>query len=195
MLSTKRRASCALFAVLIASQGVASAQVGYSTLESFDCAPANPDPVQINWTAPCDGGSWLFEPGVGCRMWDWHPDPSDLITWTGACRGQRKVGSGLVQWFEHGRPIDWFEGSFVAGKRRGAGRYTWNDDNWFAGFYEDNVPNGLGTALIAGQTFSGQWRRGCFRQAGRIVAIRTPLKSCDSSDRRAEQRSTEQPHA
>lgn len=119
-------------------------------------------------------------------MWDWHPDPSDFITWTGACRGQRKVGSGVVQWFEHGRPIDWFEGSFVAGKRRGAGRYTWNDDNWFVGFHEDDVPNGLGTALIAGQTF---------RQAGRIVAIGTPLKSCDDSDRRAEQRPTEDSHA
>jgi hypothetical protein len=30
-----------------------------------------------------------------------------------------------VQWFEHGRPIDRFEGVYRRGKREGFGRYDW----------------------------------------------------------------------
>src|SRR5215475_14135212 len=71
-----------------------------------ECAPVEPDSVQISWDAPCDNGDWLFEPGVGCRMWDWHPFPSDSVTWTGQCTKKQKVGWAVVPWFEHGRPID-----------------------------------------------------------------------------------------
>ena len=106
--------------------------------------------MQISWNAPCDEGSWLFEPGVGCRMWDWRPTSSDVVTWTGACRKGAMVGPGTLQWTEHERPIDRFEGAFVDGKRQGPGRYTWNESEWYVGFYENDLPHGLGTALIAG---------------------------------------------
>jgi hypothetical protein len=144
-----------------------------------ECADVEPDPVQISWNDPCEEGSWLFEPGVGCRMWDWHPAESDKATWTGACRKGVMAGSGVVQWTEHERPIDRFEGTFVAGKRQGAGRYTWNESEWYVGFYKDDLPHGLGTASIGGQTFSGQWQAGCFRSGARTVAIGVPLTSCD----------------
>jgi hypothetical protein len=174
------RAASALVAALIASHGVAAAQEEPSASSAIDCSPADPDSVQISWEAPCDGDSWLFEPNVGCRMWDWHPGLSDHATWTGRCRSGVKAGWGTVQWFEHGQAIDRFEGTFVDGKRQGAGRYTWNSSNWYVGFYEDDLPNGLGTASIAGQTFSGQWQHGCFARGAQVVAIGTPRKFCDA---------------
>jgi hypothetical protein len=153
-----------------------------------DCAPAEPDSVQISWEAPCDSGDWLFEPGVGCRMWEWHPSPSDGATWTGQCRTSQRVGWGVVQWFEHGQPIDRFEGTFVAGKRQGAGRYTWNTDDWYVGLYDADLPNGLGTARIAGETFAGQWQTGCFRHGDKTVAIGVPRTSCERLWMRISQR-------
>ena len=168
-----------LAAALIGWPGIASAQEILSMPGAADCSPAEPDPVQISWDSPCTSGSWLFEPAVGCRMWDWHPTPSDVVTWTGECRSGTKVGSGVVQWFEHDQPIDRFEGTFVSGRRRGPGRYSWNSKDWFIGFYEDDLPNGTGTANIAGQTFTGQWHHGCFARGTLVVAIGIPRKSCD----------------
>src|SRR5215813_12975463 len=69
------------------------------------CDVMEPDSLGISWTAPCDEGRWLLDPQSGCRMWDWHPAPDDTSTWTGACPAGRKEGRGVVQWFEHGRPI------------------------------------------------------------------------------------------
>src|SRR5215475_12575865 len=75
-----------------------------------DCEVVEPDSLQISWTAPCEDGSWLLDPQAGCRLWDWHPAPEDSATWSGTCPAGRKQGPGTVQWFEHGRPIDRFEG-------------------------------------------------------------------------------------
>src|SRR5262249_3461602 len=87
------------------------------------CGVVEPDSLAIGWTAPCDEGRWLLDTQKGCRLWDWHPEPEDTATWTGACPGGRKEGRGVVQWYEHGRPIDRFEGAFRRGKRAGLGRY------------------------------------------------------------------------
>jgi len=164
---------------MLASPTVALAQGSTAPSAGGDCGVILPDSVQISWNDPCDEGSWLFEPGVACRMRDWHPAPSDRVTWTGACRRGAMAGSGKVQWTEHERPIDRFEGTFVDGKRRGPGRYTWNESEWYVGFYENDLPHGPGTASIAGHTFSGQWEAGCFKSGGRTVAIGVPLPSCE----------------
>ncbi|HTE79698.1 MAG TPA: hypothetical protein VK634_03290 [Reyranella sp.] len=164
---------------LLASPAVAVAQATAARPAETDCAGFEPDPVQISWNAPCDEGSWLFEPGVGCRMWDWRPTSSDVVTWTGACRKGSMVGPGTLQWTEHERLIDRFQGTFVDGKRQGPGRYTWNESDWYVGFYENDLPHGLGTASIGGHTFSGQWQAGCFKSGDRTVAIGVPLTSCE----------------
>ena len=179
-----RLAFFALLWVLLATSSVGSAQEARSTPGDVDCSPGEPDSVQISWDTPCDSGAWLFEPSVGCRMWDWHPAPEDAPTWTGACKGGTKAGYGVVQWFEHGRPIDRFEGSYVAGRRQGLGRYTWNETDWFDGLYEDDLPHGPGTAHVAGEMFVGQWKRGCLKQGIKVVAIGAPRKSCEAPEER-----------
>jgi hypothetical protein len=156
----------------------ADAQGETITGMAAECGSVEPESVQISWDTPCTEGDWLYEPTVGCRMWDWHPAPSDIVTWSGQCQAGLMVGWGVLQWSEHGHLIDRFEGSYVAGKRQGQGRYRWNEDNWFIGSYDDDVPEGVGTAQIAGHTFTGQWHAGCLTQGAKSVAIGVPLKSC-----------------
>jgi hypothetical protein len=167
--------------LLVVACGTARAQETQPQRVETGCFPVAPDSVQISWDTPCEGGSWLFEPGVGCRMWDWHPAPTDTTSWTGECKFGGLTGYGVVQWYEHGRPIDRFEGTFVAGRRNGPGRYKWNDADWYVGGYENDLPNGLGTANIAGETFSGQWQAGCFQHGTKTVAIGVPRTSCDGN--------------
>lgn len=143
-----------------------------------DCAGDEPDSVQISWNAPCEDGNWLLEPGVGCRMWDWHPDEHDRAIWTGMCHSALKEGHGVVQWTEHGQPIDRFEGTYRGGRREGSGRYVWSEGNRFDGAYSDDLPNGFGTVTVNGTTLSGVWRNGCLGVGDKTVAIGVPLASC-----------------
>jgi hypothetical protein len=145
-----------------------------------DCEIEEPDSVQISWDGPCDAGTWLLDTELGCRMWDWHPDPTDSAAWSGACPAGQKAGGGVLQWYEHGHPIDRFEGQFVAGRRQGFGRYFWNEAEWFIGFYKDGIPDGPGTAVIAGDAFYGIWQRGCLRRNDKVVAINVSRSSCET---------------
>ena len=147
----------------------------------LDCPYQDPDSVQISWTAPCENGNWLLDTETGCRMWDWHPDPQDRALWSGACPGGKKEGRGIAQWFEHGQPIDRFEGTYRNDRREGPGRYDWNASDNYQGQYADDVPQGPGTAHIAGEVFAGEWRRGCLSKGGRTVAIGVPRASCDAA--------------
>jgi hypothetical protein len=143
-----------------------------------DCPSEEPDSMQISWTQPCEQGGWLLDSRTGCRMWDWHPDPQDRAVWSGRCPGGEKDGHGMVQWFEHGQRIDRFEGTYRAGRRQGFGRYVWDEHNSFAGQYLDDVPNGFGSATVAGEAFAGVWKNGCLRKDSRVVAIGVERATC-----------------
>src|SRR5262245_5193228 len=142
------------------------------------CPPGEPDSLQISWTKPCDSGTWLLDTELGCRMWDWHPEPQDNVLWRGACRGNLPDGSGEAQWYEHGRPIDRFTGVYRNGKREGPGRYVWNENVRFDGTYANDVPQGYGVAEIEGEKLAGEWNKGCFASGGEVVAIGVPRASC-----------------
>jgi len=143
-----------------------------------ECPPEEPDSVQISWVEPCENGNWLFDTELGCRMWDWHPDPHDKASWSGTCSKGKKEGRGVLQWFEHGQRIDRFEGTYRNNRREGFGRYEWNESDRFEGQYVNGVPQGVGTANIAGEVFAGEWRNGCLRKGTRVVAIGVPRRSC-----------------
>jgi len=143
-----------------------------------DCPSEEPDSVQISWVEPCENGNWLFDTELGCRMWDWHPDPHDKASWSGTCSKGQKEGRGVLQWFEHGQRIDRFEGTYRNNRREGFGRYEWNESDSFEGQYVNGVPQGVGTAHIAGEVFAGEWRNGCLRKGARVVAIGVPRRSC-----------------
>ncbi|CAN5575497.1 hypothetical protein BH10PSE6_BH10PSE6_16010 [soil metagenome] len=172
----------------LASTSVASQQLAAASTGS-DCPSEAPDSLQISWTQPCYEGDWLLDTEVGCRMGDWHPDPKDRATWSGACPGGDKHGQGVVQWTEHGQAIDHFEGTYRNGKREGFGRYVWTPAVSYEGLYANDVPNGLGTATLLGDSFSGTWKNGCLANKGRVVAIGVERSSCDGSAR-AEQKAS-----
>ena len=103
---------CASVLLIAATQWVgatAFAQKVAMVPAQSDCPSQEPDSLQISWTEPCDQGDWLLDTRNGCRMWDWHPDLKDRAMWSGACPAGKKEGRGVVQWFEHGQPIDRFE--------------------------------------------------------------------------------------
>jgi hypothetical protein len=165
--------------VLLFAAGPVFAQHVASTPFVRDCPLGEPDSLQISWTAPCDSGTLLLDTEVGCRMWDWHPEPEDKVVWKGACKGALPDGPGEAQWFEHGRPIDRFVGRYRNGAREGEGHYVWNETVRFDGRYAGNVPDGPGVLKIDGDTFAGDWQAGCLVGAdGRVVAIGVPRTSC-----------------
>jgi hypothetical protein len=167
-----------LASALLAATGPAFAQEIAVTQAKPTCPPGEPDSLQISWTAPCDDGTWLFDPEAGCRMWDWHPAPEDGAVWHGACRAGQPDGQGQAQWFEHGRPIDRFTGTYRNGKREGEGHYAWNDTVRFDGTYADDVPQGYGVVEIDDVTLAGDWNKGCLSADGRTVAIGVPRATC-----------------
>jgi hypothetical protein len=89
-----------------------------------------------------------------------------------------KQGRGVVQWYEHGRPIDRFEGVFERGKRVGIGRYDWPAGQSYQGNYVADLPSGQGTVTIDDASFTGIWRRGCLADGDKRIAIGVPLSSC-----------------
>ena len=172
------RLSTSLIAILVMASTSALGQQVALIPDKPICPSIEPDSVQISWDSPCENGNWLLDTENGCRMWDWHPEPKDRAVWTGACPMGVKEGRGIVQWYEHGQAIDRFEGTYRKGKREGLGRYQWNETDHFEGIYVNDVPDGQGTAVLAGETFSGQWKAGCFRKGTRVVAIGVPRTSC-----------------
>jgi hypothetical protein len=170
-------ASLAAVAMVVSPVAYAQQQLAAAT-EKPDCATVEPDSLQISWVQPCEDGNWLLDTETGCRMWDWHPDPRDHASWTGSCPSGQKNGQGVVQWSEHGQSIDRFEGTFREGKREGFGRYQWNETERYEGRYANDVPDGFGTAVVAGQTFAGDWKNGCLTKGDQVVAIGVPRTSC-----------------
>lgn len=176
------RRSLPLFAalVLVGGPALAQQQIALGLSHRPNCPSIEPDSVQISWDQPCEQGNWLFDTEKGCRMWDWHPEPRDRAVWSGGCPSGLQEGYGILQWYEHGEAIDRFEGTFRNGKREGKGVYRWNETDRFEGSYVNDVPDGQGTASLAGETFTGEWRNGCFRKGTRVVAIGVPRNSCGS---------------
>lgn len=174
----------ALAMVLAAAQLAGPAAIAQQVAAAStrpDCPSEAPDPLQISWTQPCYEGDWLLDTETGCRMGDWHPDPNDRMIWSGVCPGGSMDGQGVAQWYEHGQAIDRFEGTFRNGKREGFGRYVWAPQVSYEGLYANDVPNGLGTVTVLGESFSGTWQDGCLAQEGRVVAIGVERSSCDGS--------------
>ena len=148
------------------------------------CPPGDPDSLQISWTAPCFSGTWLLDTEAGCRVWDWHPDPDDQVVWKGACHAGQPAGQGEAQWFEHGRPIDRFVGTYHDGKREGRGEYSWNDGVRFEGSYANDLPQGQGVIRIDDVVLSGEWNKGCLARGDKVVAIGVPRTSCRPAAKR-----------
>jgi hypothetical protein len=187
-----RAAKYAVVMLLVMAQLAGTSAAGQqiaAASSSRDCPTDVPDSLEISWTRPCYEHDWVLDPRFGCQIGDWHPAVEDRATWSGSCQGGKKEGKGVVQWYEHGRTIDRFEGTFRDGKREGFGRYVWTQDVSYEGHYAGDLPHGAGTATLFGETYAGTWNNGCLTVRGRVVAIGVERSSCGRPARTAQKTS------
>jgi hypothetical protein len=180
------RRSIALFALLLlADANAASAQTAQ---------PAQPaKPAVPGWTS---------DPKTGCKVWNLDPHPNETISWSGACKNGVAEGTGVVQWFWDGKPVDRYQGGYHAGLENGNGVYVWANGDRYEGGYLDNRRSGRGSYAWAsgmrydgewlagkahgqgravdpkGQVYEGTWVNGCFRQGGRTANVGATRAEC-----------------
>lgn len=92
----------------------------------------------------------------------------------GTFRNFRPDGHGVLS-FTNG---DRFDGEFKAGLMDGLGRAVWANGEHYEGHFARGAPDGQGTLTAASQTYSGTWRRGCFREGNRRRALMVAEASC-----------------
>ena len=137
-------------------------------LVAFPVAAQNPQP------------GWIADAKTGCRVWSLNPNPARTVTWSGGCQNGLAQGRGVVQAFQAGQPFARYEGELRDGKANGRGLYTYASGNRYEGEWRDGKPNGSGTLYrrTDGETFTGTWTNGCFRQGNRRAAAAVTNKEC-----------------
>ncbi len=73
---------------------------------------------------------------------------------------------------------DKYEGDYKNDKKHGRGVYVWLNGDIFDGDYRGGFANGNGTLTLNGESFSGYWTNGCFRQGNRSAAIGVTIEAC-----------------
>jgi len=146
--------------------------------------------------------TWITDSRTGCRVWDQVPQPSETVTWSGACPNGVAEGNGVLQWYESGRPGDRYEGEMHGGKQsghavitsntglrydgefrdgnmNGYGTFTYPSGDRFEGEWRNGKPNGLGKFIsVVNGTFYGNWTDGCFKDGDRKAAVGVPASAC-----------------
>ncbi|SHE11193.1 type I restriction enzyme EcoKI subunit R [Chlamydia abortus] len=66
-----------------------------------------------------------------------------------------------------GNDGDKYVGQWKAGRKHGAGKYTWHDGTVYEGEWKDDLEHGRGTKRYAnGDVYTGQWEEGMFNGEG-----------------------------
>ena len=115
-----------------------------------------------------------------CVVWNAEPQPSETVTWSGACANDKAQGRGTEVWryLEDGEwKEDKYTGEMKDGKKHGRGVYVWGrDSKWagdrYEGDWKDGKVWGRGVYVWAnGDRYEGEFRddkrhgRGVFRFA------------------------------
>lgn len=124
--------------------------------------------------------AWSKDPRTGCRVWNNYPNETDTVSWDGPCVNGYASGHGIVRWSEFGREYEVVKGEFRGGKLNGHAVETLSDEVRFEGEFRDNRPEGPGTLERNGETYTGQWSKGCFTNDGRRTAFYTDRDQCDN---------------
>lgn len=92
-----------------------------------------------------------------------YPDGSRF---EGRFLNDKRSGRGVLT-LDNG---DRYEGGYVNDLRSGHGVFTGMNGDRYEGNFIGGWPHGRGTGVIDGETFTGEWRYGCFRQNGELRA-------------------------
>lgn len=123
---------------------------------------------------------WTKDPRTGCRLWNSYPRRGDTVRWDGRCVKGYASGYGVARWSEFGREYEIVEGEFRGGKLNGHAEVTAGTAVRFDGEFRDNRPDGPGTLVEDGETYSGDWSKGCFAHDGKRTAFFTDLDHCNN---------------
>lgn len=129
--------------------------------------------------------SWIEDDKTGCKIRNPAPQPRESVAWSGACPNGIAEGTGVLQWFDGGRPTDryegelrdgWesgrgsatstvladrYEGEWRAGWRHGQGVYEFTNGARYEGEWFEGLRTGRGTMVWAdGARYEGEWLDG-----------------------------------
>ena len=129
--------------------------------------------------APRRAGTWLD--GHRTAECGLASDAADSATWSGGAQRRRGLGSrsgAMVRARPTDRPIwrgtcSWPDGAKVTAVMFG----TRPIGSWL---YKDDLPDGPGTAVIAGEALDGVWHRGCFMRSGKVASRSMRRPSCET---------------
>ena len=138
-------------------------------------------------------GEWRDSDGEGRGVYvypdgdrydgDWHRSEKHghgVFTWAdgsrydGDWRNDHENGLGVLTLANGDR----YEGQFIDGMASGHGVMKFANGNWYEGEWQSEKPNGRGRALVAGNTYEGVWKDGCFRDGKKHAALLVPDTAC-----------------
>jgi hypothetical protein len=154
---------------------------------------SSPKPREtISWSGDCKIGL-----AQGRGVLQWFVDGKHGNRYEGEYRGGQANGWGVYtytdgshydgEWKDgrrNGRGVFTFtngnryEGEFKDGNFNGRGDLRYADGTRYVGEFKDNKVNGTGVLIVGGETYSGTWTNGCYREGGQIAVIGTTRKEC-----------------
>ena len=117
-------------------------------------------------------GEWLDDnrDGRGTMVW------ASGSRYDGEWRDDKQHGRGTYVWASGNR----YDGEWRNGKQHGRGTWAGENGDRYDGEWREGLADGIGDYSSAGdgETYSGLWHGGCFRDGGRRAAVGVPMTSC-----------------
>jgi len=150
-------------------------------------------------------GEWITDAKSGCKVWTSVPQLDYGISWSGNCRDGLATGRGVLQWFQAGKQlshadcemaearsrvrtvvhytnVNRYEGKFRDNRYHGHGALQYVNGMHYDGEFRHGLPNGHGTFTGNGETFAGNWNKGCFVGATDTSRSSRPWRHAASGD-------------
>lgn len=117
-------------------------------------------------------GEWRDGNEQGRGTWVWASGDR----YDGEWRDDKRHGRGTFVRANGDR----YDGEVSDGKQHGRGAWAGADGDRYDGEWREGLADGFGTFYFAGSddTYTGLWRRGCFRDGDRLASFGVPLSSC-----------------
>jgi len=121
--------------------------------------------------------SWIVDSSSGCRIWNPNPQEDETASWSGACRNGVGEGYGVILWFHDNQQTARYEGELRGGIQNGSGILI-RGDYRYSGEFRDGKAHGVGHFTHQGQSITGIWKDGCFREKNTVIAIGKDVSRC-----------------